>query len=441
MSVARAPGPGPSVPIIRRRRKQHRIVWRFGAVGIVLAALLCWKGTKLWTSGFHQLALRSIQSHEPETALYWLGWADLPGFSDPNTSLIRIQAVRRIGDGPKLEAALFEAEHRGADYESLQRQRILYAAQCGQMRESEPFLSVLLTDKSVDNTDVCLAYVTGFLRNQRSAEAMTLVEAWLKDTPSDPTPWFIRGRMKRLEDNLQAAESDLRIAVKLSATWMEPAVELAEVLGDTGRPAEAIALYEKAMADGRVKQRAAVGLAVCLKSAGDTGRALFVLQQELASSPTNINARMELGRTQLENAEYLKAVSTLETVVKARPYDDEARFLLAQCLRQTGRRVEALEHLKVVTAARTALTELGSLREQIKQNPRNEALLLRAGELLLNYSDPEEGILTLLSVVDLNPRNSEAHRMIAEYYSTNSRNNAAFQKLAAYHRTRYESVK
>jgi len=423
------------------RHRNRRSLWRISCVGILIAALLCWQGPALWIGIFHRLAIGAIHTHDPGTALYWLSWADLPGFSEPETSLIRIQAARRLGDGDLISAALSEAELRGADSQAIQRHRILYAAECGRMREAEPFLPTLLTDPLVDNTDVCLAYVTGFLRNQRSAEALSMIEAWMQDAPADPAPWFLRGRLRRLDRNLEEAESDLRQAVDLSTTWMEPVVELAQVLADTRRASEAATLFEKAMEDPRVRGRAAVGLAACLKTLGDAGKSTAVLRQELATSPDNIDARMELGRSELENSNFSEAAGSLEKVVEARSYDDEARFLLAECLRQTGREAEAEEHLAVVHDTRSALVELFSLSEQIEKDSRNEELLLRAGELMLKYSDPDAGIITLLAVVDLNPRNKEAHKMIADYYTLRGKDDPRLRELAEYHRTCFESVK
>lgn len=423
--------PVPADRRIRKRSRSLRVLWTL----LIVGALTFWLFPPLWKSTLHALAEASLKSHDATTALARLQLADRIGTASPETSLLRIQAARRTGDNSAIEAALLEAEQRGASTKALDRQRLLCAAQAGQLNKAVPHLSTLLTDTSADNKDVCLAFITGYLRNHRTKDALILIDAWLKDAPSDSYPWLIRGRIRRLRDDVVRAEADLRESVKLAGTWQEPVVELAEVLKETRRPEEAIPLFQSAMSDPSLQTRAAVGLALSLKATGDNSHADQVLKKVLETHPDDATVRLEVARTDFENADYEKAVAGLDRILATHPHHDEARYILAQSLQQLGRDAEAATQFSQVTEAREAHAQLTSLRDEIQKQPNDDSLLLSAGRLLLRYGDPEEGVVTLLAALDVNPHNNEAHELLAEYYEQHGDQNSHRQQQAQWHRS------
>ncbi len=138
----------------------------------------------IWPPAFNGLANRALNHHQPEAALEWLEIAEWFGSQRADTALLRVRASRQIGDPTMIINSMHEAEKQGADSLKLQRERILCAAQSGQMSIAGRHLASLLTDPDYDNKDVCRAYIAGFLRIQKlPSEATQLdVESLILDS-------------------------------------------------------------------------------------------------------------------------------------------------------------------------------------------------------------------------------------------------------------------
>jgi tetratricopeptide (TPR) repeat protein len=310
--------------------------------------------------------------------------------------------------------SMHEAEKRGADSLKLQRERILCAAQSGQMSIAGRHLASLLTASDYDNKDVCRAYIAGFLRVQKLNEATQLIESLILDSPDDPWPWIVKGRISLLRSDLSKAESSFREACRRDSANMEAVVFLAEVLKDSRQIDEAIPYFRKAMTDQKQHLRAAIGLSKCLTSSGHPEEAIKLLKETIAMYPEDAIVLLELGRSQFEDGDYSTASVTLEKTVSLRPWSDEGHYLLAQCLQASDRREEAKPHFEFVKSAKEAHSELNGLQDRLSKSPTDDKLLLRIGVLLSQFGDPQEAVEVLRSAIDLNPQNLEARNLLAE---------------------------
>jgi Tfp pilus assembly protein PilF len=245
---------------------------------------------------------------------------------------------------------------------------------------------------------------------------MSLLDVLLKDSPNDAYPWLIRGRIWLLQSESRKAESDFRMALSIRPDWNEPLIYLAETLYDTRRASEALPLFENAMKSDEFRTRAAVGLARCMKAIAEVDKAKAVLQDALKQDPLNHDALMELGRTYQEEGEVNLAIPLLESAIRQMPGSEESHYRLAQCYLSVGRKDEADREFKIVDEARLALSELNRLNDQIRNQPQNEDLLVRSGELMLRFADPDDGVAVLMSALDINPSNKTAHKLLAEHY-------------------------
>lgn len=428
---------GSSAVVIR-----NRSVWRRRSPGrrtlIVLGicVLVGLYRNSLWPPLFHHMALRSLSAQKPEKALHWLGVAEWLGARRVDTALLRCRAVRRIGDPNRIQTAIAEAESRGAEPRLIEREQILFQAQSGELATAGPYLSQLLTDTSGDNLDVCASYVIGYLRNQRYREAGALVDALMKDSPEDPFPWYVRGRVSALQQLLPRAEADYRQAILRSPQWMDPVISLAELLAETHRQREAIVLFEQALSDPALAGRAAVGLSECLKAIGDSRQARQVLMQTLTVVENDPGLLISFGRLEFEESRFSEAASALSKALRLKPWADDALFILAQCQRQLGMDADAAKTFEKVEEFRKALAELRQLEDQISANPTDEATRLRSGELMLKYRDPQDGVVELQSVLDLNPGCRAAHALLADYFNAVQPMTNTARKQMEYHRQR-----
>lgn len=393
------------------RRPRFRVRWLILAVAI--GGLILQRDV-IWPPAFNGLANRALNHHQPEAALEWLEIAEWFGSQRADTALLRVRASRQIGDPTMIINSMHEAEKRGADSLKLQRERILCAAQSGQMSIAGRHLASLLTDPDYDNKDVCRAYIAGFLRIQKLNEATQLIESLILDSPDDPWPWIVKGRVSLLRSDLSKAESSFREACRRDSSNMEAVVFLAEVLKDSRQIDEAIPYFKRAMSDQKQHLRAAIGLSQCLTSSGHPDEAIRLLNEMVAMYPEDANILFELGRSQFEDGDYSTASVTLDKAVSFRPWSDEGHYLLAQCLQASNRQEEAKPHFEFVKSARAAHSELNGLQDRLSKSPADDKLLLRIGVLLSQFGDPQEAVEVLRSAIDLNPQNEEARKLLDE---------------------------
>ena len=379
---------------------------------VIALLLLIFQRDFLWPPAFHWLANRALSDHHPETAMRWLNIAEWCGSQRADTALMRVRAARQIGDPALVINSMHQAEQRGVGSLELQRERILCAAQSGQMSIAGPHLAALLTDPDYDNKDVCRAYIAGFLRVQKLNEASSLIESLILDSPQDPWPWIVKGRISLLRSDLSTAETDFREACRRDSSNMEATVFLAEVLKDSRQIDEAIPYFKQAMTDHKQHPRAAIGLSQCLTSSGNPEDAVRILKETAAAYPENADVLLELGRSQFEDGDYPGAGVTLEKAVSMRPWSDESHYLLAQCLQSSGRNEEAKSHFEFVKSARKAHSELHALQDRVSKSPNDDQLLLRISVLLTQFGDPQEAIAVLHSAIDINPANREARELL-----------------------------
>jgi tetratricopeptide (TPR) repeat protein len=411
----------------RRRRVARAGSSRFGwhsirrirrplAVVLFLAVILT--RHQWWPPGFHALAQRELAALRPEAALAWLDYAEILGARRLDTALLRCQAARRNGDPLMIRKALDALAERGAPPRLQERELLLFQAQSGEMAEAAPWLGRLLTDETGDNRDVCISYVVGFLRTERYQEAGTLVDALMKDVPEDPFPWYVRGRVFALQQQYPKAEADFREAMSKNPDWLEPVISLAELLSDTHRQREAIPLYERVLKAPALKSRAAAGLSEALNATGDRDRARQLLQQTLSEGIQSPDLWISLGRSDFEDGRYAEAAEALEKGLQLRPWADDALFVLAQCRRQLGQTAAADAAFARLEEFRNATAELKLLEDRISGPNPTIADRVRTGELLLQFRDPQDGVIVLQSVLNLDPQSLPAHQLLAQHFAS-----------------------
>jgi tetratricopeptide (TPR) repeat protein len=425
-------------PAVRRWFSLSR-PWRLGLLMVILA-LLIWQRQLWWPLPFEELARRELDRRRPEAALEWLGYVGGWVRPDPDCEILKARAYRRLGDMQRVEEALTTARKAGASRTAIEREQVLAMAQSGQLRQSEPLLPRLLTDVRGDNREVCEAFVIGYIRTQRVSQAAQLLETWISDSPNDPQPLFMRGQIHAIGGNTADAQKYYRRAADLAPNRCDIRLELADVLRTENRPEEAVTLYEQSLTDPEFGVRAMIGLATCKKASGDSTRAIELLQRAVALQPEHPDAERELGRLQFESGNYAEAIRHLQSAIDRTPYDDECHYLLAQALQLGGSPDEARTHFEYVKEARAALAEVKSLKDTIQLNPRNVAALVRAGELLLRYAPPEEGVVQLMAALDIEPENREALTLLADHYNQRAKTEPRFRDLAERFQRRLDSA-
>jgi tetratricopeptide (TPR) repeat protein len=237
---------------------------------------------------------------------------------------------------------------------------------------------------------------------------------------------------------LPKAEADFREALKLSPDWPEPAIELAELLHESHRQRDAMPLFRKLLDQQQFTVRAAVGLADCLKSIGEPAQATGVLEQARTAGQADATWWIALGRLHFEEGRFIEAEPALQRGLQMQPWADDALFTLAQCQRQLQQDEMAAENFRRVEEFRAALAKLRNLQDQITASPTDEQVRMEAAELMLKYQDPLDGVVALQGVLDLNPNNRQAHKLLADYFEQVQPATEHSRQQATWHRQQAE---
>ncbi len=425
---AAAPDAAMSRSTLRLRLLRLLILLLIVAVG--LFASRNWWGN----AAVESQARRALAAHQPERALAWMDRG--AQFTAPTGTvlLLRARAYRQMGQLGDVNSALEAAAKHGAPLKDIRLESDLALAQSGQLSAVHARLPQLLIDANDDTNEVCEAFVIGYLRNQRFNDALQLLAAWIADWPNDPRPLLLRSRVWMLETQSKLATTDLQRAHELAPRDTEITYELAAIHRHQNEWAAAAQLYESCLADPKWAPRAKLGLGLCQKALGDDHASGNYLEAAAREAPQNTEALREYGRHLVEHGRYPDAAEVLQRAVDLLPYDDELHYLLAQSLQSNGDRDAAAPHFAYVSEARTAFRELRLIQDQLRKEPKNIELLTRAGEILLRYSDPEEGVVRLMAVLDQQPTNQRARQLLVDHYSKRAETRPEFAALAEEHR-------
>ncbi|MDB5388899.1 MAG: tetratricopeptide repeat protein [Planctomycetaceae bacterium] len=306
-------------------------------------------------------------------------------------------------------------------------------AQSGQYRESEPALSGLLLDPRGDMTEICDAYVIGYIRTYRLSQADRLLKAWLADSPRQPRALLLRAKMQIDLLNWKSAEQDLREVLAAVPEHAEAADLLAGVFLKQKQPEAALQILPVAVKDRRTRLSARLREVECYRLQGQSEAARRLLPIILDEFPDSMQAHLDLGTLESDAGEFEPAARELERARELAPTSPDVRYALAIALRGCGRETEAKEHFEYVTRAREAVTEAMNLRSKVEQNPADAELRCQIGTAFLDYGQTERGLVWLQSALDVNPRLASAHERLARYYAIRAKDSEEFSKLAIAH--------
>lgn len=404
-------------------------------MALALAALtaLLWFGHRRLAEFPQWLARESLSRRNPSAALEWLELAEWLHPADPETDFLKARAYRKQGRLDLVRRYIERAWDNGFPVERLRREQILSMAQAGQLRSVEPQLAGLLLDPQGDGVEICEAFVNGYLLSFRLNDALRLLETWSADYPRDPLPHLLSGKVYVQLSDFGPAEQALREALRLAPDHHEAAYEMGELLLKLKRPEEARAYFGRAGASSTLHAKARAREAHCLRVTGRSAEARKVLEGIVTGTEPPREALVELGRLHLDARNYTKALEVLERAGEQYSRDAEVRYALAEALRGAGRAEAARPHFAWSQTARAELARAYDLAEQVRKRPNDVDLRLEIGRIQLEYGSPTDGVKWLQSALNLEPRHTQAHELLAAYYKDRATREPEFAELARRH--------
>jgi len=420
-----------NVTILIRHLKHRRRIWLLGLMtaGLLLVAL-----TGLPSTAFKELASRALNQHEPVRASNWLAWARRFRAADPEIEFLSARAARQKGDLDQLRKHIDRAWRLGYPVAILEREQLLALAQSGQMHEAEPALAGLLMNPRQEDGEICEAYATGFLRNYRLNDALRLVEAWVRDKPDNPRAWYLRATIEIEAEQWAGASESLQRVLATRPDHHEAQYYLGWVLLKQKQPEAALPWLVRAEHNPRFLDVAQVARIEALRMLGRYKDAKTLSGGLLKREPRQAAVLLAVGKLETDLGEYGDAVDHLEQACQLEPKSPDVRYGLAAALRAAGRGDEAKQHFQFSAHVRERLAHAQELQEVVAREPGNSAARCEIGTILLDYDQPERGLIWLHSALEYDPQFPAAHRRLADYYDERSMQSPELAALARKHR-------
>jgi len=417
----------------------------------ILMTLLLGILTIAWFGGapsrlVNSFSRAALAKYDLEGAEKWLRFASkfLPDNADRELLLARI--ARKKSAYPSMDKHLNRAVVLGASKLDVQIEEAMAAAQSGALELVELQLFKWLESGVGEVDELSDAYANGLAVNSRFENLNQVLDAWQQDYPADPRPDYRRARMREYFQDWENAEALYRKSLSRNPKYYPSRYRLGRVLILERKMEEARDQFELCAEMSR-PEAAKTSLAFCYRSLGQSEDAKKLLEEVMRSSPEEIgesydileespeyfDAASALGDLESEGENYAAAEKWLRLALSKNDRDLQSRYSLAVTLRQLGRVEEAQKQFDLVAESRKALEQVNPLRNQIFENPKDPALRLKLGELLLEYESERSGRFWINSVFSIDPNYRPAHEALAKYYREHSGGDSKMKALADYH--------
>lgn len=254
---------------------------------------------------------------------------------------------------------------------------LLAAALCGSTAASEPKVdpkriinesSSFLKEREPEMTEeeYALYQKVVTMLSSNTEFALKLLEAMLseKERPS-PAFEFILGNAYYAVGMNDRSEANFRSAVKRYPTFLRAWVNLGILYYSTGRFAEAVPCFSRAVVLGDRDSTTFGLLGYCLQKQGDLVSAEMAYMQALSGDPSNVDWKEGLLEICIEGKQFARAESLVRYLIKERPTDSRYWLAYANILLSENRKLEATVLLETAAGTGVAsveeLTMLGDL--------------------------------------------------------------------------------
>ncbi len=241
---------------------------------------------------------------------------------------------------------------------------------------------------------VLILGVSTYIRNEVWATEVSLQQDTVKNNPKSPTAHFLLGNAYKREGNLQEANREFDLALRLD----EEASAVSAQTKSRGVSGTGIALLKRAVRPGDAESH--YNLAVEYYRLGQPGKALSGMRQVVALENNHVGAHYFIGLIAHDQERYDEAIREYQLVIALKPDFVEARTNLGGVYGQLGRYEEAMA--EVQAALRIA--------------PEYAAAHRYLGLIYQDLGRLDESIAELKTALRINPDYAEAHNNLGEIY-------------------------
>lgn len=409
--------------------------WRtFLAVAFLAASAAgAWTLSVRWRArSEYRAALRALDEHDLEGARAHLDRCLRLRPENADALLLAARSARRAGDHAEAERRLTALEARRQLPEETALERLLAAAQEGNLTEVEDELRRMVTREHPRTPLILEALAQGYLITFQIPYALDSLDLLLQRQPDDFSGWLLRGRGLEVVQRDEEAAADYERAVALAPRSVEARLALAEVLRRLGRTREAVAHYECLRRLRPDHARGLLGLAICRFDLGQQDEACRLFDALLGHYPDYIAALVERGRLAYRAGRAAEGEKDLRLAFALTPTDPDVLRVLLLCLEGQGK-VEEADRLRArVNQVETDLVRFFNIKIKLQQEtPRDPDLYCEAGRVLLRLHREEEARRWFLGALQCNPSHAPTHLALANYCERSGRPEEARRHRAA----------
>ncbi len=373
----------------------------------------------LYPSYLAHSASQSLSNRKPEDALEFIARLEQLKGPSGDSSFLAARAYRRLGRLNEAHVRLQQAERLGVSTARVHRELRLGLAQSGQMSLAEPHLGELLLAPGENASEVCEAFVTGYVIQQRYEDARRLLDGWIADIPDDEQAWFFYGRILATADQTTEAITKFERALEINPTRDDVRVAYAKALTDLHKYEAAEIEYRSLLLTSPDSKDVLNGWATWLSESGRNSEAIQVCRQLLHLQPDDFPTELKLAQLLYREGEYEASERLLKKLHAIAPRNADVCFTLGGVLRSTGDSERARPLLEYAQEAESALARVTTQVAKIQTRPDDVELRLEIAQTLLNYGREDEGLRWLLSVLEYNPEHIQALTAIVAYFEEN----------------------
>jgi tetratricopeptide (TPR) repeat protein len=433
-----APSKPDTSPVIIPRSRGSRY-YRFWLVVLVCLLVGGWLvGREIWSGWQERSAEQAYSNEDYENAHLHINRA-LQVRSDrisTNFLAARIERARRAY--PEAENYLNRCKGFGGVTAAVQMEWLLLRCEKGDVDELASEMLAAVNQNHPESAAILESIALVYMRQIRYPEALVTLDKWIERYPDSPRALEWRGWVSNQLDHRGQAIDDYNKALELQPTRSKARLQLAQILIDSSRHAEALPHFEQLQTVLPKNPEVLTGLAACRIVQLRRDEARELLEEVLADHPNHFAAILLLGNLERDDGRYLEAEHWLRKAIEQHPLDPAARYSLHLTLQaQPDRQEEAERERLLWEKDREAGVRLAQLlRGKLSENPNDPDLAAEAGEILLQQGEDQRALFWLKKAVQIDQRNARSHRALAAYYEKISN-----IPLADEHRKQLELIK
>ena len=384
------------------------------AVLVVLCVILGFLARPILSQYRLRRARMAIQQRDFQAALDWLDAASKAS-ETAEIQFWRARIYRRLNAFDRFTTHLESAARLGFPVDRVNREQALALAQTGRLAVNDPRVDELLASPGDDLLEIYEAVVRGAFELFETDLAVTLLDGWQADFPTDAQPHFLRGYYHEYEEQWQDAEVSFRRALELAASRIDVRLGLARALRKQNRFREALEQYRICLTREQGPDTW-FGIGECLKMQGALEQARVAYERGNTEDPENYDCLLALGQFDVWAGRGKDALPWVQRALEQRPYEFKAHYALANALLYSGDTERATEHFQRAVAAQQATVRVEALSRYVADHPDDVEKRVEIGKTLLEYGQPEVAVSWLRGVLNVDSSHQLTHALLAEFY-------------------------